>query len=907
MALCLIGSVAAGSAVGAAGFFVAPDGDDAAAGTKDKPFATLQRARDAVRALLRDGPKADVVVRIRAGSYLLAKPVEFGPEDSGRNGFRVVYRNADAIGSARFVGAKPAKGWTRHKDNIWKKTGVTHIVGTLYEDGRRAYVARTPNRKDDPQYPGAMAPYVIAENGTWQDLVYPEGALAPTGWTLTERARVVWWGQLGKWDWGQRIVTLLSVDAENRTLRVKQRKHKNDLMGRGDRFFVQNIVELLDAPGEFFQDVETATLYYIPRSDDPNKADVRIPDTTALVVVRGTDRQNSVHDLVFSGLAFAYTNWGRFAGKKDRGAVDLGFCHRVRIENCDFHHLGHYAVFGRPGTRHCAILNCRIRHAGEGGILIANRSTQRREKPDLRNEFNRVSNCLIRDLGDVYLQSCHNGGVMLWNANDCRVSHCDIARNLRYATSLRGHYSSQWQRDGKDADNGTHRSLRNVFQYIRAARVGTDSGDMGAVHAAHVNEPLGGCVNTWRQIIVRNVHAHPSMKDWPPNGIFVDHPRSCQKQVFLDFDIADTQGKPFRDNHNPTQTFLNVSWQRGFDRSRMQADRIGLTPEFPKEYGGKGNVDNAPPSPDPVQWADKGRPLSDAIVRLEAKPCTDDVGGVEYFFDCLTPGGHDSGWQVFPVYTDRGLEPEMTYKYRVKARDTAVRQNETNWSDVVAVATLKKSEQPCVAHYPFEKNARDAMRDHHGTVTNGAAFADHARQGDHALSCNGGGVSVPDHADLDIGQGDFALSLWFLRREDPRNNLRLLSKYNRRWIGYCIRGGDSIIGFDLGAGGERPHVAAKTGGPGAWHHLAVNVDRAGEITLYLNGRKAGSKSIRGLRRAEIDSEAPLSIGTGENLPWKGMIDDVRLYKRTLSDEEIRKLAGPKAKEAVPQAGKRSPR
>jgi hypothetical protein len=52
-----------------------------------------------------------------------------------------------------------------------------------------------------------------------------------------------------------------------------------------------------------------------------------------------------------------------------------------------------------------------------------------------------------------------------------------------------------------------------------------------------------------------------------------------------------------------------------------------------------------------------------------------DPSGVEYFFDCNTPGGHDSGWQDDVEYTDTGLDPGTEYCYTVTARDKATAQN----------------------------------------------------------------------------------------------------------------------------------------------------------------------------------------------------------------------------------------
>ena len=73
-----------------ADYFVSPNGNDAWSGKtadpgqNDGPFATVPRAREAVRALLKTQkePRSKRVV-IRGGTYYLDAPLEFGPEDSG--------------------------------------------------------------------------------------------------------------------------------------------------------------------------------------------------------------------------------------------------------------------------------------------------------------------------------------------------------------------------------------------------------------------------------------------------------------------------------------------------------------------------------------------------------------------------------------------------------------------------------------------------------------------------------------------------------------------------------------------------------------------------------------------------------------------------------------------------------
>ena len=76
----------------ASDFFVAPTGNDANPGTADRPFATLERARDAVRQLKQAGLlKEPVNIKLQGGTYRLAREVVFGPEDSGTAACPITY------------------------------------------------------------------------------------------------------------------------------------------------------------------------------------------------------------------------------------------------------------------------------------------------------------------------------------------------------------------------------------------------------------------------------------------------------------------------------------------------------------------------------------------------------------------------------------------------------------------------------------------------------------------------------------------------------------------------------------------------------------------------------------------------------------------------------------------------
>jgi len=60
-----------------ADFYVATNGADSNPGTLDKPFATLTRAKSAVRDAKEMKSDKDYLIYIRAGYYHLAEPVDF--------------------------------------------------------------------------------------------------------------------------------------------------------------------------------------------------------------------------------------------------------------------------------------------------------------------------------------------------------------------------------------------------------------------------------------------------------------------------------------------------------------------------------------------------------------------------------------------------------------------------------------------------------------------------------------------------------------------------------------------------------------------------------------------------------------------------------------------------------------
>jgi len=98
--------------------------------------------------------------------------------------------------------------------------------------------------------------------------------------------------------------------------------------------------------------------------------------------------------------------------------------------------------------------------------------------------------------------------------------------------------------------------------------------------------------------------------------------------------------------------------------------------------------DTTPPLPNPMAWSMEPYATGQTSIRMVAETAYD-PHGVEYYFAETSgnPGGMDSDWQDGPTYENWGLEPGVTYKYKVRARDKSSRQNATGYSSLKSAKT----------------------------------------------------------------------------------------------------------------------------------------------------------------------------------------------------------------------------
>jgi parallel beta-helix repeat protein len=262
------------------------------------------------------------------------------------------------------------------------------------------------------------------------------------------------------WSWLNAIVPLARQDLENRRLVFAGNGASQDVRP-GNRYFIENVREALDAPGEWFHDKARREVLYIPDMAAFPDVPVVAAHLDHLVCCAGNPAAGRfVEHVRFVGFRFADTNYtvtDQYYVPQDACIVMSGARH-CEIRDCEFSWLGGYALKLMDRTEHCAFLRNRVHHVGQGGV-IATGSTE-----------NQAHHCVVAAnrmeyLGLIYK---HVAGVYISSGCDHRVAHNRIVEVPRYAISIK-------------SAGEQYLSHRNVIEYNEIRRCNLETNDTGAI------------------------------------------------------------------------------------------------------------------------------------------------------------------------------------------------------------------------------------------------------------------------------------------------------------------------------------------------------------------------------------------------------------------------------------------
>ncbi len=368
--------------------YVSPEGNDSNDGSEGSPLATMKGAQEKIRQIKASGmPENGITVAFREGSYLWTDTLTFTAEDSGTEQGKIVYRSYPGEKAVMEAGIRiPGTEFTpvtnedilikwssaKAKQNIRQidiksymaKNGYNNIAdyytqmydvyqfngtyqGTAAEaeegrttairrplysfDGEQAlWLARYPN-KEGGWYPDTHPLTQFIKTG---EVTKDGGSTEPTTFKYSERRISKYEGYEDVYIFGhlyylfyhdEAKVTINATDQTITTVAPLPLGAKS-----GMDFIIFNILDELDAPGEYYIDKNTGMMYVYPNGDISEKTlNVTLLDKNWMI------EMEDASNITFSGLTFENSKGG---------GVFVKSGDNVRFEYCDFNNFGTQGV-----------------------------------------------------------------------------------------------------------------------------------------------------------------------------------------------------------------------------------------------------------------------------------------------------------------------------------------------------------------------------------------------------------------------------------------------------------------------------------------------------------------------------------------------------------------------------------
>ncbi len=455
---------------------VSADAKFAGDGSESAPFKTIEAAKNYLRT--KDHRKKHAEVLVHGGNYKVDTTIVFTSEDSGTEKFPVVYRaagdgevqitNSVKLDHMAFEPIKDKATITRLPSEVRDKVGVLSLENYGLDMSMFNVAGRTSNPQQHQMYPYIYLNGKQQEIAKWPNVglqmiktVVKQGELQSSGtvgergewnyenlrperWLLADQALIR--GYLGS-EYCMDSVPFGGVKTDEKTIFLGGKSVYG--VKPGHRWRIENLLEEIDSPGEYFVDYKTQKLYFYP----PYK--LKESDTLEVSTYSKTYVQ-------FSGASYIVFDGIGVSGSVNNYGIHISNSNNITIRNSTFYNL-YRAIYLNGTSRNNLIEACTIYDINATAVGLQGGG----DPETLTPGNNRVSNCHF-----------YNWGLGTQMQNKVAV---DVGRggNNKTIGDTVENCIIHGQPNGQGIFYG---GVENVMRYNEIYSLTNDTADMGAIY-----------------------------------------------------------------------------------------------------------------------------------------------------------------------------------------------------------------------------------------------------------------------------------------------------------------------------------------------------------------------------------------------------------------------------------------
>lgn len=405
--------------------YVSPSGSDEGDGSFENPLATIYAAKE-----LAEEKDGGVTVYFRQGTYTLFDTVCFSSAGKSDVTFKA-YNNENVV----FTAGVPYSGFEECTVNgvkaLKKYVGKgadfnilfnekTTLNRTRYPESGYLYIKDVDEKycinPDIPEYSDYHKGYTafIADSKDIAAMKNPDNAVV----------RVLHF-------WKDEMLNIKSYDSSTGLLQFT--KPSSMTFHKNERYFIENVFEALDKPGEWYLDKPEGVLYYIPLEGEAAESlTLWGSDTETLITVDGADNIK-FENIIFRGNGFNVPQNRDFS----QAAYDAPVCVSCKnavgfkIKNCEFRDIAACAVFLGENVQNACVDSCVFENIGAQAVYIRGENLEESDPRVTKNID--VTNNLISGFGRVFYNAV---GILIIHANSINASSNEIHDGYYTAISV---------------------------------------------------------------------------------------------------------------------------------------------------------------------------------------------------------------------------------------------------------------------------------------------------------------------------------------------------------------------------------------------------------------------------------------------------------------------------------------